>query len=97
MSRRSRAAALAGLSLTLLAATGCAHSGVEVRVPEANNTDLPRDGVVHYNYPHVSASAPAASSTPAASSEVTAAAQPAAGGAGAAGAGSAGRRSSTGS
>lgn len=58
MSRRSRAVALAGLSVTLLAATGCAHSGVEVRVPEANNSDLPRDGVQHYNYPHVVSSAP---------------------------------------
>jgi hypothetical protein len=58
LSRRSRAAALAGLSLTLLAATGCAKSGVEMRVPEANNTDLPRDGIQHYNYPHVASSAP---------------------------------------
>ena len=58
MSRRSRAAALAGLSLTLVAATGCAKSGVEMRVPEANNTDLPRDGVQHFNYPHVASSAP---------------------------------------
>ena len=58
LSRRHRAAALAGLSITLLAATGCAHSGVEMRVPEANNTDLPRNGVVHYNYPHAVASAP---------------------------------------
>jgi hypothetical protein len=59
LSRRSRAVALAGLSLTLLAATGCAHSGVTERVPEANNTDLPRDGVQHYNYPHAVATAPA--------------------------------------
>ena len=29
-----------------------------MRVPEANNTDLPRDGVLHYNYPHAAPSAP---------------------------------------
>jgi hypothetical protein len=58
LSRRSRALALAGLSLTVLTATGCAHSGVRVRTPEADNTDLPRDGIVHFNYPHVTATAP---------------------------------------
>ena len=59
MSRRSRALALAGLSLTLLTATGCAQAGVTVRTPEADNTDLPRDGIVHFIYPHVTAKAPA--------------------------------------
>jgi hypothetical protein len=58
LSRSSRALALAGLSLTLLAATGCAHSGVAVRTPEADNTDLPTNGIVHLNYPHVTATAP---------------------------------------
>ena len=59
MSRRSRALALAGLSLTVFTATGCAQSGVTVRTPEAGNTDLPANGIVHLNYPHVTASAPA--------------------------------------
>jgi hypothetical protein len=58
LSRRSRALALAGLSLTLLTATGCAQSGVEERAPEANNSDLPRNGIVHLNYPHVTETAP---------------------------------------
>lgn len=60
MSRRSRALALAGLSLTLLAATGCAQSGVTVREPEADNTNLPVNGVVRYLYPHATATAPPA-------------------------------------
>lgn len=59
MSRSSRALALAGLSLTLLTATGCAHSGVTVRTPEADNSDLPANGMVHLNYPHVTSAAPA--------------------------------------
>jgi hypothetical protein len=59
LSRRSRALALAGLSLTLAAATGCAHAGVTVRTPEADNTDLPANGIVHFVFPHVTADAPA--------------------------------------
>jgi hypothetical protein len=58
LSRRSRALALAGLSLSLLATAGCAHSGVAVRTPEADNTDLPRDGLVQVHYPHVTSTAP---------------------------------------
>lgn len=58
MSRRSRALALAGLSLTLLTATGCAKAGVSVRPQEAANTDLPANGIVRFVYPHVTASAP---------------------------------------
>ena len=61
MSRRSRALALAGqglIGLALLAASGCAHAGVTVRTPEADNTDLPANGIVHLNYPHETARAP---------------------------------------
>jgi hypothetical protein len=59
LSRRSRALALAGLSVTLLTVTGCAHSGVTVRTPEADNTQLPANGIVRYVYPHATATAPA--------------------------------------
>ncbi len=58
MSRRSRALALAGLSLTLVTATGCAHAGVTVRTPEADNSDLPRDGIVRPIWPHAVETAP---------------------------------------
>jgi len=58
LSRRSRALALAGFSLTVLAASGCAHAGVTVRPPEAANTQLPSNGFVRLVYPHVTASAP---------------------------------------
>ena len=44
---------------TALTLTGCAHSGVTVRTPEADNTQLPYDGVVRYLYPHATTSAPA--------------------------------------
>ena len=60
LSRRSRALALAGFSLTVMAASGCAHSGVTVRTPEADNTQLPANGVVRLIYPHATTSAPAA-------------------------------------
>jgi hypothetical protein len=60
LSRRSRALALAGFSLSVLASSGCAHSGVTVRVPEANNTQVPADGLVRQVYPHVTDHAPAA-------------------------------------
>jgi hypothetical protein len=59
LSRRTRALAIAGLSLTLLTATGCAKSGVTVRTPEADNTDLPTNGIVRYVYPHATSTAPA--------------------------------------
>jgi hypothetical protein len=60
LSRRSRALALAGFSLTVLAASGCAHAGVTVRTPEADNTQLPANGFVRLVYPHTTAHAPAA-------------------------------------
>ncbi len=57
LSRRSRALALAGFSLTVLAASGCAHSGVMVRTPEADNTQLPANGFVRLLYPHATETA----------------------------------------
>ena len=60
LSRRSRALALAGFTLSVLASTGCAQSGVTVRTPEADNTQAPANGQVRLVYPHVTGSAPAA-------------------------------------